>query len=379
MSNTSIIDQIKEMNWSLLLATDNHLIDYQSSSLLYSFAHLNVIGTAAYILDFEGSSRDLISFDMNINKEHIAELNLEDPSRVYIIFVGSMKKEKLEELFTSFGVPYRVDLEQIDKLYLSPLHASYNNHWAKRFRHKGNGAIIYFVNVVDNVFSLAKEWDSVHELAKVNFNGYFIQGPESFQIWRLLTSRSQLSAVASQMYEPVTSYKIVQKPKKLRVCYVDTFIRFMAIENIKYYLAHLDKELFEQIEWVELSSGLVSKAIEKLEESVCYLNLMTTIEYAQLAVEAYKSANVVVGFKGTLDAISINQDFTDFSPEQDYQDVAHKLHYYLKDMLENSKDDEFYLHDKAKKAQAYAEQHFNSSRFKDSVFQMLKSMKINIS
>lgn len=367
---------------AIFIVPDNSEHSYANAGTIFLAMHLSRHGWPIYLLDVEGSSANILRPSRSITIEQVQELRLDDSERHYVFLIQDHKRENYAKLRAALGL---ISLEELAQQnlqhanYEQGVNPLYRNKQEQRQRAFGKGAFVYLNLVIDNFFTLPQSFSSFSDIAKCNFDGFYVRGTANkTRFSQLALQHPSILSKPIVTGHPVLSFSTPVAPKKLRVCYTDVVYRFMAIQNIKYFLATINPELFAQVEFVDLSSLKLNECPEKLESSIAYICLDFGNEYSHLMVEAMASRNVVLGFSGSFDLESDITRFTRFTREGDYREIAIELEKILLEYQEQLPSNPQYLSPLAVEGGAFVERMFNAEQVMNELLALFRQNGIPI-
>lgn len=367
---------------AVFLVTANLEQSYRSVSNIYTIIHLANARIPAYILDVQGDSTELVYPPRSVKLDEITEASLElnNPQRHYYMICTSMPTNLLRRLRAQLGLAEQVSSNADQELLAQDLRSNGINVTPQkltRYRYQGTGAVISFIYLCDNTYELGLNFKSMGDLASYDWRGVLVRGVANMQQFEWLARGTRLATTPKSIYYPVITGMNPLQPKKLKVCFVLTMIRFMAIENIRYFIKAQDPELYEQIEFVNVSEMEISRAKQEITDSMALVCLDMANEFPIMLAEAMESANVILGFSNTFDNYSnLPEHGADFSPEGSYQNIANKLLEYACIYRDELARDPHYLHPKARAAQLFSQNHFQSANFVNVVQEMMNTLGV---
>ncbi|MFC6276907.1 glycosyltransferase [Psittacicella hinzii] len=366
---------------SIFIVADNTEHTYENISTIYYSLHLARLGWPAYLLDIEGSSAHLISPSRSLPFADLEQLDLHNPERHYVFLFQDHKYEHLVKLKQALGVQATFSEHELEAQMIvmgqNPQYPDRFAHFPQHTRAFGNGAKLHFVLNIDNIMDLHKNWQSFAQIASFNFDGYLIRGTAGAQSFITYTQKYD-NIVNKPLINvlPTLATEVEVAPKKLRVCFSQTRIRFMCIDNIKYLLATHNPELFEQVEFVDVAEWRISDLHKTLNQAAVYIALDLGNEIPSLVPEALQSGCVVIGFGGQFDNLSNLDQVTDFTPEANYELLAKKLEHYLVQYQQGLATDANYLHPLAQQGINYARLQFSPDQLRDRFINLLRATGI---
>ncbi|RIY35604.1 hypothetical protein [Psittacicella gerlachiana] len=368
---------------TVFIVPDNTEHSYENIGTIYTSLYLSNQGWPVFLLDVEGSSQGLISPSRSLSLENIQGLDLHNPNRHYFFIIQDHKEQNICKLKEALGVKAKYTSEELKALTLSqginPGYLSKEDLNSSSHRAFGTGAHVYFILCIDYFIRLHRHWQSMAQIEAFNFDAYYIRGTASTQMFnRLVAKYPQIINKPRISATPTIATQVELAPKKLKVCFAETMYRFMAIENIKFFFATQDPELFAKVEFVSLADAKVFQVKEHLNESAVFIALDMGVEYANLVPEAMISGNVVLGYSGAYDNLAMVDNFADFSAEGKYQDLAHKLLNYMRIYDQQLPTNPNYLHPLAQQARMYAQENFTVDKLKDNLFSLMRSLHLNV-
>lgn len=378
----SLTNQILTQNTAVFLVTANLEHSYRSVSNIYTIIHLANARIPAYILDVQGDSSELIHPPRSLQLSDItaASLELDNPQRHYYLICTSMPAHLLRKVRAQFGLAEQVSSEADQELLAQDLRSNGINVTSQkltRYRYQGTGALVSFICLCDNTYELGINYTSMVDLASYDWRGVLVRGVANLQQFEWLARGTRLATTPKAIYYPVITGNLAPQPKKLKVCFVLTMIRFMAIENIRYFIKAQDPELYAQMEFVNVSDMEIAQAKQEITNSMALVCLDMANEFPIMLAEAMETANVILGFSNTFDNYSnLPEHGADFSPEGSYQNIANKLLEYARIYRAELERDPHYLHPKARAAQLFSQNHFQSANFVTTVRGMLSTLGV---
>lgn len=377
--NNNLADIQANNNLVVFVTTDNEETSYRTVNMMYSAVFLSQFGLSVYLLDIEGDSSRLTNPSRSVSLDIIDQVDLTNDDKKFVILVTPTSQENLDKLFAAFHIPNKFSMAELQSASLGSVTSGQEPYRSLLRRAYGNGAQVHFVYYLENVFDMGENFSDIQEFANYNFSGYILRGPANQAYFNILSSSTRAAELPQQLiYPTIVSYIRNDIPKKLSICYLNTLLRFMALENIQYFIRMEDPELADLIEWKDITNVNLEQASRLLEESFAFICLDMAQEYSILMPEAMYTGNMVLGFGGTFDVEAGVNGLTDFSPELNYRDVAEKVMKYARIYRDELKSNPNYRHPIAQAASEFAGVNFTNLSLFNNFLSLLRKLGFNI-